>query len=105
MGLRTGLDATVCTEQGHPGPWYQRLPHFKADHAPSAGEELQSEYFVARRYSERALLALAEIASVFHPFLLVSEIRTVAADELLLSRIPKASWGRPAALDFILHGA
>lgn len=63
------------------------------------------EYFVARRYSERALLALAEIASVFHPFLLVSEIRTVAADELLLSRIPKASWGRPAALDFILHGA
>ena len=43
MRLRTGLDATVCTEQGHPGPWYQRLPHFKADHAPSAGEELQSD--------------------------------------------------------------
>ena len=43
LGLRMGMDATVCTEQGHPGPWHQRLPHFKADHAPNVGEELQSD--------------------------------------------------------------
>ncbi|CAE6972288.1 ABCF3 [Symbiodinium natans] len=81
----TGMDATACTEQGQPGPWHQRLPHFKADRVPSAGEELQSEYFVARKYAAEALLALAAISSRFRPFVLCSEIRAVAADDLLLS--------------------
>ena len=31
---------------GVPGPWLDRLPHFRMDHKPSAGAELQSEYLV-----------------------------------------------------------
>ena len=53
------LDATPCTEQmGVPGPWYQRLPHFRMEFQPSAGAELQSEYFVDRRDAVAALKAL-----------------------------------------------
>ena len=40
------LSAENCTEQlGVPGPWYDRLPHFRMGFTPSAGKELQSEYF------------------------------------------------------------
>src|SRR5262249_3078674 len=40
------LSAENCTEQmGVPGSWYDRLPHFKMGFTPSAGKELQSEYF------------------------------------------------------------
>jgi alditol oxidase len=43
------LSAENCTEQmGVPGPWYERLPHFKMGFTPSAGKELQAEYFVPR---------------------------------------------------------
>jgi alditol oxidase len=46
------LSAENCTEQmGVPGPWYERLPHFKMGFTPSAGKELQSEYFVPRQHS------------------------------------------------------
>ncbi len=39
--------AESCTEQmGVPGPWYERLPHFKMNFTPSSGAELQTEYFV-----------------------------------------------------------
>ena len=42
------LPADACTEQlGVPGPWHERLPHFRMDHTPSSGAELQSEYLVA----------------------------------------------------------
>src|SRR5205823_2268539 len=41
------LSAENCTEQmGVPGPWYERLPHFRMGFTPSSGKELQSEYFV-----------------------------------------------------------
>ena len=44
-----GCDPVNCTEQlGVPGPWHERLPHFRMDYTPSAGEELQSEYFLPR---------------------------------------------------------
>lgn len=41
--MRKGHDPSACTEQGSPGPWHQRLPHFKMEHMPSSGAELQSE--------------------------------------------------------------
>jgi hypothetical protein len=31
---------------GVPRPWYERLPHFRMGFTPSAGKELQPEYFV-----------------------------------------------------------
>ncbi len=57
------LPADACTQQlGVPGPWYERMPHFRMDHTPSAGAELQSEYLVPRRHGVEALLALDAIA-------------------------------------------
>ncbi|MFY1687098.1 D-arabinono-1,4-lactone oxidase [Plantactinospora sp. WMMB782] len=81
-----GMSAVHCTEQlGVPGPWHARLPHFRLEFTPSSGEELQSEYFVPREHLVGALRALDGIADRIAPVLQISEIRTVAADELWLS--------------------
>jgi xylitol oxidase len=80
------LDAAPCTTQmGVPGPWHERLPHFRLDFTPSVGEELQSEYFVDRADGPAALAALSGLRDRIAPLLAVSELRTVAADDLLLS--------------------
>ena len=77
---------TVCTEQlGVPGLWNQRLPHFRLEFTPSHGEELQSEYLLPRVHAVAALRAVAELGSLLAPVLQVSEVRTVAADDLWLS--------------------
>ncbi len=70
---------------GVPGSWAQRLPHFRLDSVPSAGDEIQSEYFVARSDGVAALRAVREHADVIAPILLITELRTAAADELWLS--------------------
>jgi xylitol oxidase len=81
-----GLSAENCTEQlGVPGPWVDRLCHFRLDAVPASGNELQAEYMVARRHAVAALRALRELAPEFRPHLWVSEVRTVAADDLWLS--------------------
>ena len=80
------LPAEPCTPQcGEPGLWHERWPHFRLSHTPSAGEELQSEYFVAFEDGPAALAQLATIATDIAPALYVSEVRFVAADELWLS--------------------
>jgi xylitol oxidase len=80
------LSAENCTEQmGVPGPWYERLPHFRMGFTPSAGKELQSEYFVPRQHAVEAILAVERLRDQVSPHLLISEIRTIAADELWLS--------------------
>jgi xylitol oxidase len=81
-----GLSAENCTEQlGVPGPWADRLSHFRMDAVPASGNELQAEYMVARRHAVPALRVIKGLAPTFQPHLWVSEIRTVAADELWLS--------------------
>ncbi len=81
-----GVDPSACTDQlGAPGPWHRRLPHFRLDHTPSVGEELQSEYFVDRADAPAAVEAVAALADLVAPLLAVTELRTVAADELWLS--------------------
>ncbi|SCG60640.1 FAD-binding protein [Micromonospora zamorensis] len=81
-----GMPVENCTPQlGEPGPWHERLPHFKLGFTPSSGDELQSEYHVARTDAADALAALDDVAHLIAPVLLVSELRTVAADELWLS--------------------
>jgi alditol oxidase len=81
-----GMPAMYCTDQqGVPGPWFERLPHFRPDFTPSSGDELQSEYFVPRRHAARALRVLNEINDQIAPVLQISEIRTIAADGLWLS--------------------
>ena len=80
------LSAESCTQQlGIPGPWHERLPHFRMDYTPSAGEELQSEYFVPRRHALEALHAIARLRHRVAPLLQISEVRTIAADDLWMS--------------------
>ena len=80
------LSAENCTEQmGVPGPWYERLPHFRMGFTPSAGKELQSEYFVPRRHAVEAILAIEKLHDRVSPSLLISEIRAIAADHLWMS--------------------
>jgi len=87
-----GEPAENCTDQtGAPGPWHERLPHFRAEFTPSNGEELQSEYFVPRDRAVDALEAMRALArdgqngARLAALLYVSEIRSIRADELWLS--------------------
>ena len=81
-----GIVASPCTPQlGRPGPWSDRLPHFRMGFTPSSGEELQSEYVVPRRHAVAAIEAVRALADGIRPILQVSEIRTVAADGLWMS--------------------
>lgn len=80
------LSAENCTEQmGVPGPWYERLPHFRMGFMPSAGKELQSEYFVPRKHAVEAILAVERLHDRVGPHLMITEIRAIAADDLWLS--------------------
>ncbi|HET8755728.1 MAG TPA: D-arabinono-1,4-lactone oxidase [Solirubrobacteraceae bacterium] len=81
-----GIDPVNCTAQrGVPGPWWDRLPHFRMGFTPSAGEELQSEFLVPRAHAVEAIETVRALAAQVQPVLQVSEIRTVAADRLWLS--------------------
>lgn len=81
-----GMPAVNCTEQlGVPGPWHERLPHFRAEFMPSSGAELQSEYLLPRPCAMRALHALDGIREKIAAVLQICEVRTVAADTQWLS--------------------
>lgn len=80
------LSAENCTEQmGVPGPWHERLPHFRMGFTPSSGKELQAEYFVPQPNGIDAILAIARMREQIGPHLFISEIRAVAADNLWMS--------------------
>lgn len=75
-----------CTEQlGVPGPWHERLPHFRMGFAPSHGAEIQAEYFMPREHASKVIATMRRHGERLAPVLLVSEVRTVAADDLWLS--------------------
>ncbi|MFF0711391.1 FAD-binding protein [Streptomyces bauhiniae] len=81
-----GMPAVNCTEQGGvPGPWHERLPHFRAEFTPSSGSELQSEYLLPRSDALAALHALDAIREALAGVVLTCEVRTVAADAQWLS--------------------
>lgn len=81
-----GHPADACTEQlGIPGPWYERLPHFKMNFTPSSGRELQTEYFVPRDRGYEAILAVEKLRDRITPHLFITELRTIAADNLWMS--------------------
>jgi xylitol oxidase len=81
-----GLDPVNCTPQlGVPGLWSDRLPHFRVGFTPSKGDEIQSEYFVPRPQAVAAIEAMRGLGDRLEPLLLVSEIRTMAADRLWMS--------------------
>jgi xylitol oxidase len=81
-----GHDAEPCTEQqGIPGPWYERLPHFRMNFTPSSGRELQTEYFVPLDHGYEAILAVEKLRDQISPHLYITELRTIAADGLWMS--------------------
>ena len=80
------LSAENCTQQmGIYGPWYERLPHFRMDFTPSSGEELQSEYMVPRQHALAAFRAVDQLREHITSLLQISEIRSIAADNLWMS--------------------
>jgi alditol oxidase len=81
-----GLDPVNCTPQlGVAGLWSDRLPHFRMGFTPSKGDEIQSEFFVPRGRAVAAIEAMRGLGGRLEPLLLVSEIRTIAADRLWMS--------------------
>ena len=81
-----GHSAESCTDQlGIPGPWYDRLPHFRIGATPSSGQELQSEYLIPREKGYHAILAVEQLREHVTPHLFITELRTIAADDLWMS--------------------
>lgn len=81
-----GVSAENCTPQmGIPGPWHERLPHFKMEFTPSNGEEIQAEYIIPRHHAVAAIKEMAALRERIAPLLHTSEMRTVAADDLWMS--------------------
>ena len=79
-------DAINCTEQmGVPGPWFERMPHFKMGFKPSAGKEIQAEFFVPVEHAYEAMMAMESLHEKITPHLFISEIRTIQADNLWMS--------------------
>lgn len=86
LHMLAGADVEAVTEQGGvAGSWHQRLPHFRMEFTPSRGEELQSEYLLPRAAATEAVERLRAQAPSYAHLLQVSEVRTVAADDLWLS--------------------
>ena len=81
-----GMPTEAATAQlGAVAPWYERLPHFRPELPPSAGAELQSEFYLPRAAAPEAFAVLRDLGDLIAPVLHVSEVRTVRADDLWLS--------------------
>ena len=83
--LPGGVTKSATEQMGSVGPWHERLPHFKLNFTPSFGEELQSEFFVDISDARAALQAVYALRHRIQPLLLISELRTIAADDNWLS--------------------
>jgi xylitol oxidase len=80
------VDPVACTDQlGEPGDWHQRLSHFKLEFTPSVGEEIQTEFFVDRKDAAAAIEAVSKLGEEIAPLLWITELRTIAEDEIWLS--------------------
>lgn len=77
--------AATTAQRGVPGPWLDRLAHFRLSHTPSNGAELQSELLVPRAHAVEALRILRGYAEVIAPLVQVTEVRSMKADDLWLS--------------------
>lgn len=85
VSLAEGDAGSTTRQGGVPGPWFERLPHFRLGFTPSNGDELQTEYFVPRARAVEALGEVRGLADAIAPHLLVTELRTMTADGLWLS--------------------
>lgn len=80
-----GRSDEPCVDSGF-GMWNEKIYHFKPDLPPSsAGDEIQSEFFVTYGDMPRAVLDLYSQAELFRDLVQITEIRGVAADTIPLS--------------------
>jgi xylitol oxidase len=78
-------DDWLARPTGSPGPSYVHLPHFELINPTAPGYELQTEYFVSRQHAVDAFRATDAIHGEFASLITLTEIRSVAADELWMS--------------------
>ena len=83
--LAPGVGDNLTEQGGQVGPWLDRLPHFRLDATPSAGNEIQTEYFFERDKIVSAVKAVNDIAEQINTPLIITEIRTIAQDNAWLS--------------------
>lgn len=83
--IRSMPSANTTAQRGQPGPWSERLAHFRMGFTPSSGDELQSEFLVPRSAARAAIGAVRGLGDRIAPVLHISELRTMAADTLWLS--------------------
>lgn len=76
---------SVTAQLREPGPWNERLAHFRSEFQPSHGEEIQSEYLIPAEHAVAAITALRELGGRIAPLLHIAELRSVAADTAWLS--------------------
>lgn len=80
-----GRSDAPCVDSGF-GMWNEKIYHFKPDLPPSsAGDEIQSEFFVTYEDMPKAVLDLYSQAELFRDLVQITEIRGVAADTIPLS--------------------
>jgi xylitol oxidase len=80
-----GRDALPCVTVGK-GSWREKLYHFRPDAPPSsAGEEIQSEFYVAYKDFRRVMEELYKYRHAFKHLVQVTESRMLAADNIPLS--------------------
>ena len=90
IGLAEGPAEAATEQTGIWGSWDERLPHFKLNFTPSNGTELQSEYLLPREQAVEGMRRMRALGDRMAPHLMVSEVRTMAADDQWLS----AAYGR-----------
>ncbi len=79
------MDRITFRENGVAGPWYERLPFFNIRGEIMGENERQSEYFVHRDDAIDALTAVSALSDQMASFIKITEIRTMAADNIWLS--------------------
>lgn len=78
-------DSEPCVESGF-GMWNEKIYHFKPELPPSsAGDEIQSEFFVEKDHFLDALLDLYHEGHLFRDYVQITEIRGVQMDFIPLS--------------------
>ena len=79
------MERITFSKNGVAGPWYERLPFFNIRSTITGTDERQSEYFVHRDQAVAALMAVKALGPEMASFIKLTEIRTMAADEMWLS--------------------
>jgi alditol oxidase len=70
---------------GAPGPWFERLPHFRPEAELWPPGHLQSEYMVPRSQATAAIAEIRAVGDRIDRHLWATEIRSIAGDQLWLS--------------------